>query len=101
MPIKFSMKEQVTEKRSDYFFDMMIWGPLLLIWTCAVASSYWIAFLSVAGGFLSAHYKMRGFAYSLALIALEAVFAHSFSELNHGFHFGLELSCALCFLITA
>ncbi|PIS01925.1 MAG: hypothetical protein COT85_07205 [Chlamydiae bacterium CG10_big_fil_rev_8_21_14_0_10_42_34] len=82
-----------------------IWGPLSLLCTVAIAVKtaipFDLLFLAAAGLFLSARWQLRGFCYSLALLAVVAVAKHAFVVTDHLWQLGIEGSLACAFFITA
>ncbi len=83
------------------FFWQMI-GPLFILCTFALAPSHLLIFsLGVLGLFLSARFQIKGFFAALAVLSVAAIGEHMFSNSPHLWLFGLEISYALAFLITA
>jgi len=81
---------------------MLIAGPLFLLATLFIAGPHRvdIAILSAIGMVLCFSLRRRALAYVLPLLAFSAFFHHFFLD-THLWQFGIELSVALGFLISA
>jgi len=82
-----------------------IWGPISLLFTLAIAVKtaipFDLLFIAAAGLFLSARWHMRGFCYSLVLLAVGGVAKHAFVVTDHLWQLGIEGSMACAFFIIA
>jgi len=74
-------------------------GPLTLF--CASALSPLSILIAIPGFALCSRLRMRGFAYALILLGVTAFIMHGFFTSRHLWQFGLELSLAFSFLVTA
>jgi hypothetical protein len=81
----------------------VIWGPIFLICTIALAARvpFDLLFLALSGLYLSAQWKMRGCVYALVLLFIAASLRHLFYLEDHLFQLGLEGSLAVAFFVTA
>ena len=78
---------------------LLFLGPAALL--CATALSPVALLMALPGFALSSYYRMRGFAYSLVLLGLAAFCNHGFLTPDHFWQFGIEVSLACSFWITA
>ncbi len=82
-----------------------IWGPFFLLFTVAFSVKTLIPFdlllMAAVGFLLSAHWKIRGCCYSLALLGISGSVKHFFLGADHLWLLGIEGSLACAFLITA
>lgn len=82
-----------------------IFGPICLICTFALSAKvpmpFDLLFLALSGLYLSARWQMRGFVYSLILLALGGGIKHFLLDSGHLWQLGIEGSLAISFFITA
>lgn len=74
-------------------------GPAALF--CAAALSPLSLIVAIPGFILAGYFGMRGFAYALVLLGLGAFCNHGFLTPDHLWQFGLEVSLANSFWVTA
>lgn len=96
--------EKLLDEKSDVslsFFWQII-GPLFVLCTFALAPHDPLVFcVGALGLFFSAKYQMKGFIASLFFLGLVAIGQHGVLKERHLWFFGLELSYAVAFFITA
>ncbi len=80
-----------------------IFGPICLICTFALSAKVpmLLLFLALSGLYLCARWQIRGFVYSLILLALGGGINHFFLDSGHLWQLGIEGSLAIAFFITA